>query len=268
MNRVVVLVPIYTESLNEYEVLSLNNLSKHLSEFDIRYITFKGINEEYYLNFLPDAKFEFFEKEYFKSPQTYNILLKSLFFFQRFESEFDYFLMHHTDTIVFKNELMEWVSKAYDYIGAPLYVYDGTIAPKELLCIGNGGLSMHKISSAIRVLQTNRKLVSNQEALKWWKQYNVNGRIKYLPFLIGVLLNLKGNSKNNFNDLHFNEDVFWGKYVNNAFDWYKVAPFQEAYRFSMEFNCEELYALNNYQLPFGTHQWFKGGFLDFWKDKV
>ncbi|MGC8804066.1 MAG: DUF5672 family protein, partial [Bacteroidales bacterium] len=50
-----------------------------------------------------------------------------------------------------------------------------------------------------------------------------------------------------------------------AFEWFKVASFDQAFKFSMEYNCEKLFELNNHQLPFGCHQWYKGEFLKFWK---
>jgi len=65
-----------------------------------------------------------------------------------------------------------------------------------------------------------------------------------------------------------NEDIFWGVYVPRVYKWFRVAPFEEAYKFSMEYNCEKLFELNQRQVPFGCHQWYKGEFLKFWTPHI
>jgi hypothetical protein len=176
--------------------------------------------------------------------------------------------MHHTDAYVFRDELEYWCSKNYDYIGAPLYEFDGTIAPKNYLCVGNGGFSLHKVGSALRVLSSYRVVYSAREAFDWWNKYNIRGKIRYLPYFCRLLLGIGRNSHDGLNQMKMNEDIFWGKYVPRSFDWYKVAPFDEALGFSMEYNCEELLAKNNGRLPFGCHQWYKANFLYFWEKHI
>jgi len=56
--------------------------------------------------------------------------------------------------------------------------------------------------------------------------------------------------------------------LNHIINPFRVVPFEEAYKFSMEYNCEFRYELNKRKLPFGCHQWYKGEFLNFWKDKI
>ena len=175
--------------------------------------------------------------------------------------------MHHLDAYVFRDEIEYWCKKNYDYIGAPIYEYDGTITPKNYICVGNGGFSMHKISSALRVLKDRSIVYSISELNKWYFAYNLKGRFRYFRYYVYSLLGFTRRAKSGQNNLKVNEDIFWGKYVNQSFDWYNVAPFEEAFKFSMEYNCEELLELNSGQLPFGTHQWFKGDFYSFWVEK-
>jgi hypothetical protein len=36
----------------------------------------------------------------------------------------------------------------------------------------------------------------------------------------------------------------------------------------MEYNCTRQFEENMKKLPFGCHQWYKGEFFNFWKDKI
>lgn len=270
LSKVCIVIPIYQSQLNDFEKQSIQRCFDIIGHYPIRIITSKkhNFNQILELKRLPkDIRFEYFNSSFFKNPQTYNKLLKSIYFFKRFRT-FEYLLMHHTDSYVFSDKLIEWCRKGYDYIGAPVYEYDGTLNPNELLFCGNGGFSIHKVNSAIRILKSYKRVYPINELNKWYLNYNWKGRIKFLPYYLLNILGLYGNSHYLLNYSKRNEDEFWGKFVPNAFEWYKVAPFGEAYQFSMEYNCENLYKLNNMHLPFGAHQWYKPLFYDFWKDKI
>ena len=60
-----------------------------------------------------------------------------------------------------------------------------------------------------------------------------------------------------------NEDLFWAEVIPNNFPDFKVPRPTEALKFSFEVNPEILYQLNNEQLPFGCHAWWKYN-LNFW----
>ena len=268
----IIVVPVYKETLNEYEKISIIQLDKVLKNYPIALVHFPELNIKNVISLFQHNHNIFsvtFPKQYFKSPQTYNRLLTSLKFFKDF-GKYDFFLMYHTDAYVFKDELEYWCNKDYDYIGAPIYEYNGTINPPDenYICVGNGGFSLHKVDSAIKVLKTLRKIYPIKDLVKWYYKYNWKGRIKYLPYFLRVLLGFGGNSHHLLNYIRINEDIFWGKYVPEAFQDFKVAPFEEASKFGMEYNCEKLLKLNNYRLPFGCHQWFKREFLNFWKPYI
>jgi hypothetical protein len=59
---------------------------------------------------------------------------------------------------------------------------------------------------------------------------------------------------NNFSQ---HEDIFWGLFAKRNFDWFKVAPFEESRKFSIELNPRPLFRLNGDKLPFGCHAWQK-----------
>jgi hypothetical protein len=263
-----IVIPIYKSELNDFEKTSLLRCKLVLNEYDIFLATPEGLDITPYNDLLGLNLFKKeFKRKYFKSLVSYNKLLLSKTFYTSFQ-DYKYILIYHTDAYVFKNELEEWCKKDYDYIGAPIYEFDGTIAPQKFIGIGNGGFALHKIKSAIKVLSTYKVVYKLSDLWKWYSKYNFNGRVRYLPYFIKVMLGFGRNAHKGLNNLKLNEDVFWGVYVPRAFPDYRIASFEDAYKFSMEFNCEKLFELNNEQLPFGCHGWYKELFINFWKDKI
>jgi hypothetical protein len=251
-------------TLNQFEELSIANLNKVLPWVDK--IVVCPDNLELDFNKYIDTTYTVVRlpRRFFKSPQTYNHLLRSRFFFELF-AQYEYMLMHHLDAFVFRDELEYWCEMGYDYIGAPIYYYDGTIAPSTFACIGNGGFSMHKISSSLKVLNTFKTVYRLEDLFEWYSKYSFKGKISHMFTFLKMLVGVGRNSHHLLNTSHINEDVFWGMHVPRAFDWYRIPSFDESYRFSMEYNCKELLEKNSGKLPFGCHGWFKGDFLSFWK---
>lgn len=269
MNCVVV-IPVFKLELAGYEEISLLQCKKVFSKYPIRLLSPIGLKLEYYCNLFEgvgDFGIISFSPKYFKSPQSYNRFMKSRGLYRALIG-FDFFLMYHTDAFVFRDELAHWIMKDYDVIGAPIYEYDGTISPQTYLGAGNGGFSLHKISTALRVLNSFKKVYSFSDFFAWYRRYNWKGKLKHLPYFLRMALGLGGWSHHLLNYSKVNEDIFWAIQVPEKFQTFKVAPFEEAYKFSVEYNCKELLELNNQNLPFGCHLWYKGGFLDFWKAKI
>ena len=266
----VIVVPVYKQHPDKFEEISIDQLIKVLGYRPIRLVTYEDLNPIGYLKYFGkafDFGLEYFPARYFKSPQTYNHLLRSIHFFKRFDS-FSHLLMYHTDSFVFRDELNYWVEQDYDYIGAPLYEYDGTIRPKKLIGVGNGGFSLHKIPSALMVLNSFKIVYSYRDIIKKSLNYNWKGKVYYAPYFLRLLLGIGTNSHYLLNNSRLNEDIFWGIYVPRALLWYNVPNKEVAMKFSLEYNCEQLYIESGKKLPFGCHQWYKGEFLNFWKDKI
>jgi hypothetical protein len=272
MKQCAIAVIDYKPSLNGHEKISLQQCSRVLKDYDLFLVSHKGMDLSEHIHAigrpgLPNILT--FPRHFFASLQGYNRLLKSVGFFRAFAS-YEYILIYHTDSFVFSDELSYWCEKGYDYIGAPLYQFDGTIAPPDanFICTGNGGFSLHRVSSAMEVLSTFRRVYSFKDLWEWYAVYSLKGKVYFLPYFLRMISGLGGNSHEGLNHLRVNEDIFWGKYVPRSFPRFKVAPFADAYKFSMEYNCERLFGLNEGQLPFGCHRWYKQEFLNFWKDKI
>jgi hypothetical protein len=62
-------------------------------------------------------------------------------------------LIYQLDAWVFKDDLMKWCNKGYDYIGAPWFEDFGSYEKgKKLWRVGNGGFSLRKIKYFCKVL--------------------------------------------------------------------------------------------------------------------
>ena len=63
------------------------------------------------------------------------------------------------------------------------------------------------------------------------------------------------------------EDVFWSGFGRFFIEDFSIPYQEEAIRFAFETEPAHCYSLNNKQLPFGAHAWFKYD-REFWKDKI
>lgn len=241
----IIIIPIYKPTLNKFETISVNRCFEILGNYKIRFIAPQGLDISYYKEYIQRAEIKFLPAKYFKSPQTYNNLLRSLFFFEQLLPH-THMLMYHTDSYVFRDELMYWCEKGYDYIGAPMYKWDETIEPTKYIGVGNGGFSLHNINSAIHILKSWKITYTLKDLNKWYLKYNFNGKVKYLLYYLKSFIGFGRFSKSGFNQCKINEDVFWGIYVPKSFKNYNVADFNNALKFSMEYNCKKLFEQNGF----------------------
>lgn len=77
-------------------------------------------------------------------------------FYEQF-AKYSYMLIYQLDAFVFSDRLLEFCRLDYDYIGAPVprYLWRGVGGR-----VGNGGFSLRKITSIIRVLRQKKKIVA------------------------------------------------------------------------------------------------------------
>ncbi len=105
-----IIIPLYKSlsDLSDSELFSLKNTCVILQDYQQVLVGPKElIWEEYqalYKSYNLDVKIILFESEYFKNIAGYNLLLKSLNFYERL-GEFDYILLFQTDAFVLKDEL-------------------------------------------------------------------------------------------------------------------------------------------------------------------
>lgn len=268
MENVVIVIPIYKKAINDYEKIALQQCFKILKDYNICFVTYLGLDiSEYivlYQKFGNSKLFiKTFNKSYFESINAYSKLLISKMFYQKFK-QFEYMLIYQTDCFVFKNELNFWIDKGYDYIGAPWFDGFENTENTKFAGVGNGGFSLRKISSFIKVLNSFSYITKPKTLLQIFNfQFHI---LKFPKRLYNLIVNLtiKNNTFFLLNDYSNNEDLFWSIIVKNNFNWFKIPMEHEASRFCFEVNPAYLFNLNNNNLPFGCHAWQKIDF-QFWK---
>lgn len=248
---VCVVIPVYKNTLTDYETISLTQCIRVLSKYPVALVAPDSLDLTPLTNQFPIQEIHTFSDEFFTDVQAYNRLMLSDQFYAAFD-RYTYILIHQLDAFVFRDELAEWCRRGYDYIGAPwlrdcdyggwadefwfgwkqrmatwldLKKDDG-VTPREIVSqnrVGNGGFSLRRVSALRRVLreQANRIRAYEKQTMH-----------------------------------QYNEDVFFGIEVNRYWPRLRIPPFRTGLRFAVEFYPER--AVNEYnrgQLPFGCHAW-------------
>ena len=204
---VAVVVPMHDRlELTDDENTSIRHLLHFLGAYDKYALVPNGVDLE-----LPGFALKKFNKKYFGSQQANTRLMLSRILYETF-IDYQYILVYHLDAVVFSDQLKEWCRTGLDYIGAPWL--NLRASPEQGFSgVGNGGFSLRKITSFLRVFESRRwKMEPADYAGLWDRDYSgkplgvrlVNLPRKYLKHL------------KRFNSLRWelarfrrNEDYFW-----------------------------------------------------------
>jgi hypothetical protein len=278
MNKkeICIIVPIYKEDLNNFEIQSINQCIKVLSDYSIHFACPEGLNMDFYkLNFKEVKNYTFFDKTYFKTIESYSRLMLSPHFYEKF-IKYNYMLLYQTDCYVFRDELLDWVNKKYDYIGGVWFddyhgnPYNGA----KMWHAGNGGLSLRNINRIMAVLSSKRPLKNYWQLLKERKLLSNMSFLNFLKWYLILPLRLFGY-KNNFKYLAdnytLNEDAF---FMEACLLYHKIKTplISEAISFSWDKYPKFLFD-NFGKLPFGCHAWYRDdlyyeGNKEFWLQHI
>jgi hypothetical protein len=166
---------------------------------------------------------------------------------------------------------MDWCAKGIDYIGPPWFVgMDKALPDADLKPnAGNGGFSLRHIPSFLKVTRTYKILKSPGEVLKEYAHFGILQKIIRSPMMLLRFMGFRNNSIYFRKRYHLidHEDIYWANIAPTVLDSFRVATAKEAVPFAFEMMPARLYAMNNYQLPFGVHAWWTYD-LDFWKQFI
>lgn len=153
MKKVAVIIPIYQTKLSPQEELSLRQCLSVLSKHPIIFAAPETLDTSFLSSYSISPKTIRFKDEYFRSTKTYNRLLTSPIFYEEFIN-FEYILIYQLDAYVFKDDLLEWCAKGYDYIGAPKlrkhHLNERTSCIPVML---NGGFSLRRVKPILRYIK-------------------------------------------------------------------------------------------------------------------
>jgi hypothetical protein len=250
---VIITIPLYQTKLRDFEIASLKQCLDVLGDFPISFVVPKNLDVTSFIETykLENCTFETFEDTFFTSVLGYNRLMLSERFYTRF-SAYKYLLIYQLDAYVFKNELLDWCNKDYDYIGAPWIASQPNFIKKiEKLFhskkkkerskiffkVGNGGLSLRNVEKHAKVAFEMKSEIAQ----------------------------MLSSNKDDFTVM---EDVFWSIKAPKEYPDFNIPFYKEALGFAIDRKPELALKLNNNQLPFGCHGFEKTKVKDFWKTKI
>lgn len=265
MNIVCVVIPVYKPIPTCDEIVSIRRSLRILGQHDISLVCPDSLDITAYKrlvgDFCPSLMIKRFSDIYFKDINGYNRLLLSPCFYLEFKN-YKYILICQPDAYVFKDELIEWCNKDYDFIGAPII---GSFTDKEFsrrMRVGNGGFSLRNVQTVINYFKSTKNVFSpSQVAVRislWKKPWT-----RIFVWLL-MLLGWRNKPGSVAARWKYNEDDFWSGLLTGTRYQLKTPEISEAIRFSFERFPSELYEMNNHQLPFGCHAWRKYQYDSFW----
>ena len=255
-NKVAVVIPFYKSSLTELEKISLDQCFKVLYDYPLIAIKPDSLDISGISHSKAFSRIVTFEDSCFKNVQSYNALMLSSVFYQRFLN-YEFILIYQLDAFVFRDELSQWCAKGYDYIGAPW---------------------LKRIADKSRLDAIKTKLKTRFYTFFNISKYGVpsdrqfdnrvgNGGFSLRRVQKFYTLSLKfRNEMQPYHDrteFKFHEDVFWSIEINRKRQRLKIPFYHEALHFSFENNPERSIQLTENQLPFGCHAWDLH--TDFWR---
>jgi len=258
MHNAVVII-IYSPFPSDIELASFSQCINIFKYQDLIITCPYSLNVEIYENIIKDYNvnilFERFEDSFFISISSYNKLMKSKLFYERF-IKYNYILIYQLDAWVFKDELNFWCKKNFDYIGAPWYNSNGEM----LNSAGNGGFSLRKVSTFNKLLSGKydelklNKIIFFLNVLKYYfLLYDFKKLIKNIYYIFKCRITIL---RYIFFNKEENEDISFYRFFS-LFPLTKVANSKEALSFSFEQFPEDLFKRNNFKIPFGCHAFLK-----------
>ena len=251
---VCIIVPHYRCILTEEEIASWRQLDRLLGHIPKCVLLPKSLKN---IGLFFDSRKIYFPESFFEYPYGYNrLLLRSDLY--NLLREFEYILIYQLDCLVFRDDLLDWCRKGFDYIGSPWFMDENKNETTSPITVGNGGLSLRKVSTAMQILSRPIKRGALYPAphhhapqptgLNWfiWNMY------RRCRQHLGIW-RVQDELENFFE----NEDIFWSFVAPKIYPTYKKASAEESLDFSFEVNPQMCVEMNGGKVPFGCHAWAK-----------
>lgn len=264
-NKVCVVIAVHSAAPSYYELISFQQCFKVLKKRTIYVIAPHGLDLSAYKKVVPKFSIKYVDKKWLATKLDYNKLKLSNYFYKLFEN-YTYLLTYELDAFIFTDDLDQWCNKGFDYIGAPWFdEYDPELG--NILRVGNSGFSLRRtaaIQNAIKKIYyvdpTRFTSIRNYKYLKRSKRFIFNNLNRVAS--IASLLYKENSSIQKASFLY--EDRVINEFMATGLKNFKLAPVEEAIKFSFEANPAILYKMNNDTLPTGCHAWWRYD-LEFWK---
>jgi hypothetical protein len=252
---VAVVIPVYKPGMTELEQLSLSRCVTVLGDYPLILVGPRSLEIGAYQSLARKSTVLPFDDRFFVSLSAYSRLLLTPEFYEAF-CRYSHILIYQLDAFVFRDRLLDWCNRNFDYIGAPIRDKRG-----RWLGVGNGGFSLRNVRSSLDVLRSN----NDDDPVKYWEyicrtfEKPLGRALRYhrkLARHLGMATSLSWFLRR-YIRRGYPEDLFWGLHAVRYYPAFKVAPVGEAIRFSVEAGLEETYVHFTHEPPFGCHRsWF------------
>lgn len=262
--QVAVVVPVVRSPLSVDEEISLRHLRTHLGRFDRYVIGLQNLPVE-----LKDFHLKPFPPSYFTGRYAYNRLLLKEEFYRAFP-EYEYILIYQLDCLVFTSNLEEWCRKGWDYVGAP-WLKNLDDPTQGFSGVGNGGLSLRRVASALAVLGSKQLLEdpktrgrkAGRRSKLLYEHLDFAPQLKRMAIATKTFLhqygyhNKVGWHVRQLAKTNSNEDLFWSFDAPKIMTTFRIPEPERALEFAFEMAPRYCFRLNSGRLPFGCHAWAK-----------
>jgi glycosyltransferase involved in cell wall biosynthesis len=176
-------------------------------------------------------------------------------------ADYDYMLICHLDAWIFKDDLRAWMAKGYDFVGAPLFLPDlgrGRFLKRMAPFGGNGGLSLRRISTCIRVLETFKPRPNPLRIAQALWFLAINRRFDLAAILTRALREVLRDWRGTCSKYNIYEDVFFTIVAKLLGARIRIPRSWEARLFSCEVNYKLLQTESlGLSSPLGIHGYDK-----------
>lgn len=262
MFKNIVVIPIHKECPSSDELKSLQKCISVLKSHPICIVCPQCLDINFYSDILSKSEVswsvERFPNAFFDGIKGYNLLMLDKSFYKRF-AKYQYMLIYQLDAWVFRDELDEWCSKGYDYIGAPWMEQDSN-GGLTFAGVGNGGFSLRRVQHFIDVL-------SYKGPVRNGKQLTLEPTIKNRIYKFFYSLGWQNTVSYYKKDPTLYEDIFLSIFLSNTKLRAIMPDAETAALFAFERQPSYLYSVTG-QFPFGCHAWRKYEYDSFWKDHI
>jgi uncharacterized protein DUF5672 len=233
---VAIVVPVF-RPLEDDDRTALRHLETHLGGYDRYVVRPRSLDVR-----LPDFAAVELDDTHFRRHRDYSRLMLGSDLYRRF-AKYDYMLVHQLDCLVFGDELGDWCGRGYDYVGAP-WVRTGPSGRPAFTGVGNGGFSLRRVASFLRVLDAARR-----------PRRAVEARARHLRELGRRFVVGRGSRRQLLRDRYVYEDKFWSLEAPRLVPSFRIPPPEVAVSFAFEGHPRFCFEQNGGRLPFGCHKW-------------
>jgi hypothetical protein len=260
----VIIIPVHNEILTDDEMISFRQCISILSNHDICIVCSESLDVSNYLKIYDKIKIARFHISFFSSVKGYNKLKKSRLFYNYFLT-YDYLLTYELDSFVFRDELLYWCNKKYDYLGAPFHEGENNpILGASIVGVGNSGFSLRHIFNCHEILSKLEPYFNLFRIYYFCRFHYIIPEKFWIKLLFGKCSKDMINKFSILIQYSFvNEDLYWSQIIPIYFK-FNISSVQDATKFSFETLPEQLFRNNQSILPFGCHAWRRYNQYNFW----